>query len=142
MSKLNGGDHPPEFVPGNRLEEMLMDAQRRDMEPVAFMRELVNSRVHILVDQELAESEDPGGAKPLLLETPDGRVLMAAFSTVERAAPMTQQNPEFSFTVEVDFAWVVAVVAREMGIVLNPGSDYGFEMPPESIAALKRDVEK
>ncbi|MCC5812954.1 MAG: SseB family protein [Ectothiorhodospiraceae bacterium] len=122
----------------NPLEEALVAAQAGEMDSVAFMERLVASHVHILVNQEFADSRDPAGVKPLILEGGSGEPLLALFTAAARGMPMTQDNPEFPFSVEVSFAWAVGSTDEGMGLVINPGWDTGVTIPPEAISAMKR----
>lgn len=126
-----------EFHPMNALEEALVAAQAGEIGSTAFMETLVASRVHILVDQEFAESRDPSGVKPLILEGGGGEALLALFTAAARGMPMSQDNPEFPFSVEVSFAWAVGSTGDGMGLVINPGWDTGVTIPPAAVSAMK-----
>ncbi|MCC5860024.1 MAG: SseB family protein [Ectothiorhodospiraceae bacterium] len=126
-----------EFRPLNDLERALVAAQAGEMASETFMRELVASQLSMLVDQEYAGSRDPAGVRPLVLEGADGVPLLALFTAPARGMPMTRDNPDFPFAVQVGFAWAVGSCDEGMGIVINPGWDTGLTIPPAAVAAMK-----
>ncbi len=126
-----------EFTPLNDLERTLVAAQSGELDSTAFMQELAASQLSMLVDQEYAESRDPAGVRPLILEGGNGEALLALFTAPARGMPMTRDHPEFPFAVEVGFAWAVGSCSDGMGIVINPGWDTGVTIPPAAVAAMK-----
>lgn len=126
-----------EFRPLNDLERALVAAQAGELDSVAFMQELAASQVVMLVDQEFADSRDPAGVRPLVLEGGNGEPLLALFTAPARGMPMTRDNPDFPFAIEVGFAWAVGSCGEGMGLVINPGWDTGLTIPPAAVAAMK-----
>lgn len=125
------------FEPVNHLERALMAAQSGETATVDFMEQLAGAQVAILVDQEFATTEHPEGVRPLVLEGPDGEGLLALFTAPSRGYPMTEQNPDFAFSVEVSFAWAVNSTWEGMGLVVNPGWRVGLTIPAETVSAMK-----
>lgn len=126
-----------EFEPLNDLEEDLLEAHTGEMETVDFIQRMAQSQVALLVDQEFAESEHPKGVQPLVLQGSDGEGLLAVFTAPARGYPVTEDHPEFGFSVEVSFAWAVHSTLDGMGVVVNPGWAVGFTIPPEVVRGMK-----
>lgn len=130
------------FEPINHLERALVSAQNGETDTLDFMEQLAAAHVAILVDQEFASSEHPEGVRPLVLEGPDGEGLLAVFTAPARGLPMTEQNPDFAFSVEVSFAWAVNSTWEGMGVVINPGWGVGLTIPSATVSAMKGDQPK
>ncbi|MFO7859247.1 MAG: SseB family protein [Ectothiorhodospiraceae bacterium] len=125
------------FEPVNELERALLAAQDGEMDQVSFLEQLAAAQVSILVDQEFADTEHPEGVRPLVLEGPEGESLLAVFTAPARGYPMTEQNPDFAFAVEVSFPWAVHATWSGMGVVVNPGWGVGLTLPPASVEHMK-----
>lgn len=133
-------DTPEENLPlepCNALEEQLAAAQNGELSSTDFLGYLAQSRVYILINQSLAEEETPQDVEPLVVLGPDDEPFLATFTFPDRASAMTRRFPEFTFTLEVDFSWVVANTGDAMGVVINPGWDCGASLPPEAVAHMR-----
>lgn len=134
-------DEAPEenlpLEPCNELEEQLAAAQNGELSSMDFLGHLAQSRVFILINQSLAEEDAPRDVEPLVVLGPDDAPFLAAFTFPDRASVMTRRFPEFAFTLEVDFTWVVANAGEAMGVVINPGWDCGASLPPEAVAHMR-----
>ncbi|SEO88724.1 SseB family protein [Aquisalimonas asiatica] len=126
-----------EFEPLNDLEQDLLAAHTGEMDTVEFMQRMAESQVALLVDQEFAESQHPEGVQPLVLQGDDGEGLLAVFTAPARGYPVTEEHPEFAFSVEVSFAWAVHSTWDGMGVVVNPGWAVGFTVPPDAVRGMK-----
>ncbi len=135
----NGESQDPfdTFEPLNHLERALVSAQNGETDTVTFMEQLAGAQVALLVDQEFAGSEHPEGVRPLVLEGADGEGLLAVFTAPARGYPMTEQNPDFAFAVEVSFVWAVNSTWEGMGLVVNPGWSVGLTIPSQTVSAMK-----
>lgn len=125
--------------PCNALEEQLAAAQNGELSSADFLEYLAHANVHILINQSLAEETAPTDVEPLVVLGPDDQAFLATFTFPDRASVMTQRFPEFAFTLEVDFPWVLANAGDGMGVVINPGWTYGASLPPEAVAHMRND---
>lgn len=123
--------------PCNALEEQLAAAQNGELSSTDFLRYLAEAKVHLLINQSLAEEEQPGDVEPLVVLGPDEQPFLAAFTFPDRASVMTRRFPEFAFTLEVDFTWIVANAGDSVGVVINPGWDTGASLPPQALAHMR-----
>lgn len=128
------------FEPRNDLERWLIQAQNGEMEPDAFMRELLASQVFIPIKEE---SENIGGfqantkAEPISIQSDDGTPILILFTSPERAKPIQEQLPGFEGGGLLEtFTWILERMGTGYGIVLNPGWDVGLEMEPDMVAQL------
>jgi hypothetical protein len=124
-------------TPLTRLEEVLDSAARGQGEedPMAPILEFLNSLVCLLVPEPAAGETDT--VEPLVLNNADGNPVVAAFTHRARIRP---DFLEFAPTVvETQGALLLQNLGTELGLVLNPGSAFGFELSTEHVAAVLRD---
>jgi hypothetical protein len=126
-----------EFHPGNELERALVQAQARTMSVDDFFARLLTSQVALLLDKEVPESGWDNSISPMVLASPRGGNVLAAFTGVDRATPMSQRSNSHKYALLVDFRWVLRGVAPGVGIVVNPGWPVGVEIEPSRVAELK-----
>ena len=126
-----------EFHASNELENALVQAQARTMPVDDFFGRLLASQVALLLDKEVPESGWDNSISPLVLVSPRGDNVLAVFTGVERAMPMSQTSSSHKYALFVDFRWVLKGVAPGVGIVVNPGWPVGVETEPARVAELK-----
>lgn len=135
---MSGGRKPmPEFHPSNELERTLSRAQARTMSVDDFFAHLLVSQVALLLDKEVPESGWDNNISPLVLMSPRGGNVLAVFTGVDRATPMSQNSKSHKYALLVDFRWVLKGAAPGVGIVVNPGWPVGVEIEPARVAELK-----
>lgn len=142
MSELS----PPavELEPANDLEKALAAAQNGESTTAEFLQQLIDSDVFILLSQAEKSDDDEAGhnIQPLVLEGPDKAPMLAMFTHSERVSPLTEEFPDFTFPLEVEFSWVVANASDGMGLVINPGWSYAASLPPEALAQMRNKRNK
>jgi hypothetical protein len=126
-----------EFHPSNELERALVQAQSRTLSVDQFFERLLASQVALLLDKEVPESGWDNSISPLVLASPRGGNVLAAFTDVDRATSMNKRSSSHKYALLVDFRWVLKGVAPGVGIVLNPGWPVGVEIEPTRVAELK-----
>lgn len=127
-----------EFHPSNELERALVQAQARTMSVDDFFARLLGSQVAILLDKEVPESGWNNGISPLVLVSPRaGNNVLAVFTSVDRATPMSQNSNTHKYALLVDFRWVLKGTTPGLGIVVNPGWPVGVEIEPARVLELK-----
>ena len=126
-----------EFHPDNELERALVQAQAGTMSTEEFLGRLLDSQVTLLLDKEVPESGWDNSISPLVLASPRGGNVLAAFTGVDRVVPMSQGSNSYKYALLVDFRWVLKGVAPGVGIVINPGWPVGVEIEPARVAELK-----
>ena len=71
-----------------------------------------------------------------MLSAEDGTPVLVLFSSPERAKPFIEDLPGFQGGILEPFKWVLENMGSDYGIALNPGSELGFDMEPETVADL------
>ncbi|KSU78533.1 SseB protein N-terminal domain-containing protein [Pseudarthrobacter enclensis] len=124
--------------PLNDLEEKLATGGQPDANPVDVILSFLNSEVY-LVSSDTVEGED-SQVEPLVLSNSDGDPVLAVFSHPNR---VDQQYLEAAPNVlGTQGAAIIANIGDELGLVINPGAAYGFEINPEGVANIKRDFKR
>jgi hypothetical protein len=125
-------------TPLNDLEEKLAKGGQPDASPVDVILSFLNSEVYIISSDGI-EGED-SQVEPLVLGNADGDPDLAVFSHPSR---VDQQYLEAAPNVlGTQGAAIIANIGDELGMVINPGAAYGFEINPEGVANIKRDFKR
>jgi hypothetical protein len=124
--------------PLNDLEEKLAKGGQPDASPVDVILSFLNSEVYIISSDGI-DGED-SQVEPLVLANADGDPVLAVFSHPSR---VDQQYLEAAPNVlGTQGAAIIANIGEELGMVINPGAAYGFEINPEGVANIKRDFKR
>ena len=129
---------PMDSQPLNDLEEKLSRGEQPDANPVDVILSFLNSEVYI-ISSDTVEGVD-SQVEPLVLANADGRPVLAVFSHPTR---VDQQYLEAAPNVlGTQGAAIIANLGDELGMVINPGAAYGFEINPEGVANIRRDFKR
>ncbi len=127
----------------NVLEEKLLAAQESHISSDELLEVLLTSQVFMPVQDEKPMAlniQRSTRAQPLALSAEDGTPILVLFSSPERAKPFLQDFPGYGGGILESFKWVLARMGTGYGIALNPGSEVGFDMEPETVNELVRRV--
>lgn len=129
------------FVTVNPLEQTLVDAQQGRLPPSVLFAALYASQVVVLVNRDLGvDGQWTEETALLVLNSPAGTPVIAAFTAPERIADWPERSPEFRHPLRVDFRWLIDGITEEVGLVLNPGLPVGLELAPEMIVKLQQST--
>lgn len=129
------------LIPLNELETVL-DAVRSGNAPVSsFVDALVAGDIFVLLDKDPGpEGKWDDAASPLVLNNHQGTPVLAVFTAPERAIAMASQFPVFGYGLVIQCAWIMARVSPGVGVVINPGTLFGMEVPPSVVQGLQREL--
>ena len=130
------------FEPANDLERALVAAQQNQLPVATFLQTLLISKVYILVDR----AADPDAvwdhnAAPMLLANSEKTPFLAIFTAPERSKAWLQRQSTFGFGLSPDFTRVLKNMAPNLGIVINPGLQAGFEMQAPTVEQLRTQAQ-
>jgi hypothetical protein len=129
---------PAEIQPLNDLEEKLATGDQPDANPVDVILSFLNNEVYI-ISADAREGED-AQVEPLVLSNAEGKPVLAVFSHPSR---VDQQFLDAAPNVlGTQGAAVIGNLGDELGMVINPGSAFGFEIDPEGVANIRRDFKR
>ncbi|MGO4583579.1 SseB family protein [Arthrobacter sp. 2RAF6] len=125
----------PESLPLNDLESKLAKAGQPDANPVDVILAFLNNEVYILSTDSLDKPD--AAVEPLVLANSEGQPVLAVFSHPSRVeSHFLEAAPNVLGT---HGSAILDSIGDELGLVINPGSEHGFEMGPEGIASVRRD---
>lgn len=124
--------------PKNALEEALLAFLKERMEPPEFEAALTASRVTVLVKDPPHERPAHEGTRPLVVDGANGNPALCVFTHRDRATALAKRTPEYPYGMETDFSFVLSMALEGFGIVINPGTVFSTELPPEGVEALRR----
>jgi hypothetical protein len=78
--------------------------------------------------------------EPLVLANTDGDPVLAVFSHPSRVDE--QYLAAAPNILGTQGAAIIANIGEELGMVINPGAAFGFEINPEGVANIKRDFKR
>jgi len=124
-----------DLQPLNDLEEKLARGEQPDANPVDVILAFLNNEVYI-VSTDTIEGPD-SQVEPLVLANSAGKPVLAVFSHPSR---VTEQYLAAAPNVlGTQGAAIIGNLGDELGMVINPGAVYGFEIDPEGVANIRRD---
>jgi hypothetical protein len=128
----------PEYQPLNDLEEKLVLAEKPEANPVDVILSFLNNEVYIISADALEDADS--SVEPLVLANSVGEPVLAVFSHPSRvAAQYLEAAPNVLGT---QGAAILGSIGVQIGLVINPGSAYGFEIGPQEIANIRRDFKR
>jgi len=127
----------------NELEKQLAAAQAGEISSDDLLNTLLQSQVFMPVEEEKAavlNVQRSNRAQPLVLTAEDGTPILVLFSSPERAKDFTKDYPGYGGGLLAEFTWVLEKLGTGYGIALNPGSDLGFDMEPQTVQAIAAEL--
>jgi hypothetical protein len=126
------------FDPENALERCLVNTQTGHLPESALMEEFLTAEIFILVDRDVAAAGRlDGSAAPLVLTNAAGRPVLAMFTAPRRASPWAERYADYRFGLLTPFKQLLEGLDQGVGVVINPGWEYGLEMSPAYLEQLK-----
>jgi hypothetical protein len=125
-------------TPLNDLEEKLAQGGQPDASPVDVILSFLNSEVYIISSDNIEGADSQ--VEPLVLANADGDPVLAVFSHPSRVDE--QYLDAAPNVLGTQGAAIIANIGDELGMVINPGGAYGFEINPEGVANIKRDFKR
>jgi hypothetical protein len=123
----------------NELEAKILEAQEGRITSDDLLKTLMGSQVFMPVQDEKApvlNVQRSTRAQPLVLSAEEGTPILVLFSSPERAKPFLEDYPGFTGGILESFKWVLQNMGSGYGIMLNPDTEVGFDMEPETVQDL------
>lgn len=93
------------------------------------------ARAVVIVPSRAAVGENFEGFSPVLYDR-DGTAMLAVFTSLARAAIAGGAR----YAITIGTRDLLRMMPEGHGIVVNPGHREGFELPPDGVARLRRDL--
>lgn len=124
------------LIPETELEQMLVDGKQGKVGLEEAMNFFLNSEVGIL-DTDFDPAQPNKLHNPFYQYGPNNELLLALFSSSNRANPHRERRPEFHYLKTMAVVSLIRALAPGIGLVLNPGWKVGLQVPREEIARIK-----
>ncbi len=126
------------FVPENKLERSLLEAQKGEISGEFFLKELLDMELFmpVLEKHQIAGFQQSQKAIPLTIEDEDGQQLVVLFSSPERAKEFVKQYHGYEGGLLAEFKWIIEKIGAGMGVIVNPGLDVGLELEAQMLDQL------
>lgn len=121
------------LIPENDLEVLLVHAQENRVGVNDFIKAFLQSDVYAPSESEVMS--DGSGMKPLLFEK-DGVYMFSVFTGLSRVNVFSDKAP---YCLEIKGGELLKRIPSDYGLVVNPGFDKGFDMPPSGLKKIIRD---
>ncbi len=125
-----------EFEAKNLLEEKLLALYRGEIKLPDFLRILLDSQIVILLDKDINLSDPAPDIDPLIITSLKGFIAAVAFTSIDRIGPFAAQFPDYRYALVVDALWFLQGTPDTIGFALNPGWQFGMEMPADGLQAF------
>ena len=129
---------PMDTRPLNDLEEKLAKGDQPDASPVDVILSFLNNEVYI-ISADTVEGPD-SQVEPLVLANAEDQPVLAVFSHPSRVNE--QYLAAAPNILGTQGAAIIGNLGDELGMVINPGSAFGFEIDPEGVANIRRDFKR
>jgi hypothetical protein len=126
---------PKDLQPLNDLEEKLARGEQPDANPVDVILAFLNNEVYIVSADALDGADSQ--VEPLVLANSSGQPVLAVFSHPSRVAE--QYLAAAPNVLGTQGAAIIGNLGDDLGMVINPGAAFGFEIDPEGVANIRRD---
>ncbi len=130
-----------EFEPRNQVEERLVALHAGELDPEAFMLELLDAQLFMPV-----EDDDTGveglqrstQARPLVVEAEEGVQVLVLFTSPERAKPfLAQVAGNYGGGLLAEFSWILDRLGSGVGVAINPGLAAGLDLDPDMVQQIR-----
>jgi hypothetical protein len=128
-----------DFIAQNELEQALVDGRAGRLPLPDFIKMLLRSPIYVLSGAE--PKEDGAGFEPLIYPHPEeGDPMIACFTSPKRVGDHSAKAP---FMMQVNCAdFLERLPTDKIGVVLNPGDEFGFELRSPAIQSLMASIRK
>ena len=122
------------FIPENDLENLLVEVQQKRLSFAEFIKFFLNADLSVPSGSEVMP--DGSGLAPLLFEK-NGVQMLGVFTSLSRVKIFTDKTP---YCLSISGNDLLSRMPSDFGLVVNPGFDKGFELPPSGITSIKKDI--
>jgi hypothetical protein len=128
-----------DFIARNELEQALADGRAGRLPLADFIKFLLRSPIYVISGSE--PKEDGEGFEPFIFPHPEeGDPMISCFTSPQRIGDFAKQAP---FMMQVNCAeFLERLPTSKVGVVLNPGETFGFELRSPAIQSLLASIRK
>lgn len=123
------------FTPDNELERCLIDAQEGRLPIDAFIAQLLEASLFVPSRTPVGLSGQ--GLQPLFYER-EGRSMVVVFTATQRMGKSFTEHAKYC--LQIQGRDLLQGIPEGYGMVINPGSTFGLELPAEGLLRLKNEA--
>lgn len=132
--------HTPE-----ELQDALEALAREEKTGGEVLETLMRSKAFTLLDRPWpghASADD--GIRLVTMEDPAGTDarMLGLFTSEERALAAKPQSPAFEHLARVEVLWAFLKLEAGSGVLVNPGDERAFRIPPDVASNLRQAVQQ
>ena len=135
----------PDHTAASRLERMIEDVRERRLEPVDFLKALVDDQVYLLLNKPWDGRSVPEENTSMLLVS-DGptrsQAMLAVFSDDQKARAFCAHAEGFSHVVKVPGPVAFLGVAADQGMIVNPNFKNTFRITIAAAAEVRGTMQQ
>lgn len=134
---MNDSSEDNYSAPANDLERAIDSAQKGESTEVDMINTFLAGEIVVVLNKLLAEGEELGDTQFLGFEMSDGHDGVAVYTSEERVPEALEECDQPRKT---NFGGLVGALEDGVGITVNPGQTYSFEISPDGLAELKTQL--
>jgi len=123
------------LAPENELENLLVAAYEKQIGFEGFFKSFLEADLSIPSGSEVMP--DGSGMAPLLFEK-NGVQMLGVFTTISRVSLFKDKTP---YCLSMKGRELLARMPSDYGLIVNPGFDKGFELPPSALKKILQGLE-
>lgn len=123
------------LIPENDLEILLVKVQEKQIDFSEFAKSFLKSDLSVPSGSEVMP--DGSGMAPLLFEK-NGVQMLGVFTALSRVKLFKDKTP---YCLSMKGSELLTRMPSDYGLVVNPGFDKGFELPPSGLKDILKDFE-
>ncbi len=135
----------PDEAATSRLERLIEDVRERRVEPVDFIKAMVDEQVYLLLNKAWDGRSVPEQNTSMLLVS-DGanraQAMLAVFSDEQKALAFRDHAEGFSHVVKVPGPVAFLGVAADQGMIVNPNFSNTFRITIEAAAEVRGSMQE
>jgi hypothetical protein len=137
VKSMNDSSEDNYSAPANELERAIDLAQRGKLTEVEMINTFLAGEIVVVLNKPLAEGEELGDTQFLGFEISDGHDGVAVYTSEAR---VPEALDGYDQPRKTNLGGLVGALEEGVGITVNPGQTYSFEISPEGLADLKAEL--
>ena len=123
------------------LEALIVKVAGGEVPRADLLTLLASAKVALMLDKGLENGMLANDCRPFSLKADQGFFVLAAFSSVAKAAPWVQREPVFANVLYTDFEWAIRMIPANAGLAIDPGYKRSLLIPPDELRTLVQGPE-
>ena len=123
------------------LEALIVKVAGGEVPRADLLTLLPSAKVALMLDKGLVNGVLAKDCRPFSLKADQGFFVLAAFSSVAKAAPWVQREPVFANVLYTDFESAIGMIPANAGLAIDPGYKWSLLIPPNELRAFVQGLD-